>query len=523
MGLSSSIGINKKPLEYKNEINNKQMKIKDEITEPGNYSYCLNKREISYIEELKETKDLEIVTEKEEDNFNPIFRKIELDLRIEECIIKEYLVFYIPKNYRKDSLIYQGRSPFDYIKDFIEKTNPDKYPKYAKINNSSKAIKKFECKQRPIVQFPSYISNFEIEISESDKEKNLITLEAGYKIELYNKYGIYYLRFDCRGDKEPINKSSFSYFFDNNYLPCHIYKELFDTISKNKLYSFNRDSISLTLKNKGIKINIEDELNPVFLSKFSPEEIKQINFSLNTIEYYYGQRHLIYQKVIHNIKDKKDYIKIYYIVFNPHIPSGDWAAAYCSPCTAQEPIIIKRFTINNVLVEKEKENVNEDEPNEENKEGIEIHGGYYISEPDKIDFYVWDQEIWALYEFDCESNENLDYLQLQCNTFGNVDEYTIYGSSYKYEIILNGHSIKFSNPDLEYTVENDKIILEGYIDGNKDNFDEKKLVELAKKYDKEWYIEEYWKNKSLEDKIKFWAKLRLNESLPEKMQLVENN
>ena len=88
---------------------------------------------------------------------------------------------------------------------------------------------------------------------------------------------------------------------------------------------------------------------------------------------------------------------------------------------------------------------------------------------------------------------------------------------------MNGHSIKFSNPDLEYTVENDKIILEGYIDGNKDNFDEKKLVELAKKYDKEWYIEEYWKNKSLEDKLKFWAELRLNEFLPEKMQLVENN
>ena len=134
MGLSSSIAINNKPLEFKNEINDKQMKIKDEITEPGNYSYCLNEREISYIEGLKEIKDLEIVTEKEEDNFNPIFRKIELDLRIEECIIKEYLVFYIPKNYSKYSLIYQGKPPFEYIKEFIEKTNPDKYPKYAKIN-----------------------------------------------------------------------------------------------------------------------------------------------------------------------------------------------------------------------------------------------------------------------------------------------------------------------------------------------------------------------------------------------------
>ena len=115
------------------------------------------------------------------------------------------------------------------------------------------------------------------------------------------------------------------------------------------------------------------------------------------------------------------------------------------------------------------------------------------------------------------------YFKLQCNTFGNVDIHTIYGSSYKYEIILNGHSIKFSNPDLKYKVENGKIILEGYIDGNKDNFDEKKFVELGKKYDKESYINENYKNDSLEGKLNFWAELRLNEFLPEKMKLVENN
>ena len=88
---------------------------------------------------------------------------------------------------------------------------------------------------------------------------------------------------------------------------------------------------------------------------------------------------------------------------------------------------------------------------------------------------------------------------------------------------MNGHSIKFSNPDLEYTAENGKIILEGYIDGNKDNFDEKKLVELAKKYDKESYINEDYKNYNVEGKLYFWADLRLKEFLPEKMKLVENN
>ena len=92
------------------------------------------------------------------------------------------------------------------------------------------------------------------------------------------------------------------------------------------------------------------------MSKFSPEEIKQINFSLNTIEYYYDSRHLIYQKVIHNIKDNKDYIKIYYLVFYPHNPSGD-SGGISSNDSGPQPIIIKRFTINNLLVKNEKKNI----------------------------------------------------------------------------------------------------------------------------------------------------------------------
>ena len=89
------------------------------------------------------------------------------------------------------------------------------------------------------------------------------------------------------------------------------------------------------------------------MSKFSPEEIKQINFSLNTIEFHYAFRNLIYQKVIHNIKDNQDYIKIYYVVFFPHNP-GNYSWGYREPDTSSQPIIIKRFSINNLLVKKEK-------------------------------------------------------------------------------------------------------------------------------------------------------------------------
>ena len=129
-----------------NEKSNKPKEFKDETTGPNNYSYCFKEREISYIEELKEKKDQDIKngTVKGGDNFYPLFKKIDLDLKTKETIIKEYLVFYIPRNYSKSTLIYKGTPPIDYIAQWIEKVNPNKYPKYAKINNSSKAIKKFE-------------------------------------------------------------------------------------------------------------------------------------------------------------------------------------------------------------------------------------------------------------------------------------------------------------------------------------------------------------------------------------------
>ena len=88
------------------------------------------------------------------------------------------------------------------------------------------------------------------------------------------------------------------------------------------------------------------------MSKFSPKDIKQINFSLNTIEYHYDYRHLIYHKVIHNIKDNKDYIKIYYVVYYPHNPSGDQGGISAIDSGSPQPIIIKKFTINDLLVKK---------------------------------------------------------------------------------------------------------------------------------------------------------------------------
>ena len=73
------------------------------------------------------------------------------------------------------------------------------------------------------------------------------------------------------------------------------------------------------MRDKNQKINIDNELNQKIISKFSDDEIKQINFSLNEMNIKFQTDNFIYHKVIHNIKNNKDFIKIYYISFIPHI------------------------------------------------------------------------------------------------------------------------------------------------------------------------------------------------------------
>ena len=47
--------------------------------------------------------------------------------------------------------------------------------------------------------------------------------------------------------------------------------------------------------------------------------------------------------------------------------------------------------------------------------------GYYLSGHNKMGFYITTRDILSIYEFECESNENLDYFQLKCDSFGDID------------------------------------------------------------------------------------------------------
>ena len=488
------------------------------------FDYCFRQDEITFIKEAKKEKEDFIKNggeaaeeegeEMEKPEIDPnalynIYKKIELDLSKKEKNLKEYLVLYIPDTFSKDTITYEFTPVISSVKSKIEKLNDiNKHLNYGKINNDSNGVTKFKCFPDPEI-INDYRCSFEYKLTQKDKETRLITIEACYSIKPKLEYGLVNFTFHPIYEFNSAEKITVCFTFDDNYMPCHLYKGYFDEISKYKLYGFNKMEVSLTLRDKRIKLKIENELDKGLLSKFTPDEIAQINNSLNTMEFNHNFVNLIYQKVIHNIKNNKDYTTVYDIVFFPH---DGLSQTNTFPSEYDRPLIVKQFKINNNIVKKEKKKLDEDVQEDDNNKVVD---GYFVSDKKNLEFYYCFKADFGLFEFDCESNDDLDYFRLNCNDLGEINEHLTYGSSYKYEIILNGNKIKFLDEDFKYKIENDKIILKGIIDGNKDNYNEEKFAQLAKKNNEERLLE----SDDEEFKLKYWAEFRFKEFIPDKMKL----
>ena len=218
--------------------------------------------EISFINDEKEKLIEEIKNGIEEggDFLYPIYRKLDLDLTQKFFKLKEYLVFFIPSDFSKTSKIYDALPPINKFRDEIDFNDLKRNRHYCKINGNPKKVKSFECMQEPEnYDYDKYIRKVEFEISPKDIENNLIIMETGYNIKLYNEVGLYDLNFSYSGEYPPF--CTFSLNLDDNYIICHPYKEYFQEISKYKAYSFKPEYLSITLKDKRIKINIEKVLD----------------------------------------------------------------------------------------------------------------------------------------------------------------------------------------------------------------------------------------------------------------------
>ena len=113
-------------------------------------------------------------------------------------------------------------------------------------------------------------------------------------------------------------------------------------------------------------------------------------------------------------------------------------------------IIIKKFKINGTLVKNEDNNSDNNNNDDENnsEDCNENVYGKYISNDHKLEFNHQLGGNVALHDLDCESNENLNYFQTDYSSFMQ-GLYFEYGSSFKYEIILNGNSVNFSDKNFK--------------------------------------------------------------------------
>lgn len=497
----------------------------------NDFSYCFKKSEISSINELKKKKDEEGV---DADSCSTIYQKIEIDLTKKEHIFKEYRVLYIPSNYNKESITYEYSLFFSSL-DFEPKEDI-KIAKYSKKNNNSRDIIKFEIKMDNFDGDDIYMPKLEFKVTQEDKEKNLITIELCYNIQLIQIYGVYKLKlFVLDGEGE---SNSFSLFISDDYsIEERTNKKKLTKISNTEYFSTNNSLfISMILRKKNLKIKIENEVDKKLLSKFSSDEIKQINFSLNKIKFDPWNKYLLYHKIIHNIKDGKDNMKMYYFIFYPHIiginskkgevhigsSRGEGGVDGVEEGGEEGgidknsyPIIINEYKINDILVKKYK-NFEEIPKNENinywinyNLNDGKIHG-YYVSNLNELKLNYRYDGTFGVFEFNCESTGTRDDLSLNyINDLGFVLEI---GSSFKYEIILNGNKINFSNSDFQYKINNDKIIIDGYLD----EYDEQKYIALKKKINPDFDINEDDENYRYYD----WQRMREDELIPDYMKIV---
>ena len=391
---------------------------------------------------------------------------------------------------------------FDYISQFnglfLDFTEISKFLKYAKINEKPKFIKSYNLKKQE-----DYFKTFiEFTTTEKDIENNLIILEVCYNLKFKYSYGFYYLRFSEQNNVP----FSISCIIDKNLklmLSDKYVKQEFTSISDSELYIFGQESSHFTLRDKTIKLDIKKELSKDLLSPFSEEEIQLMNHSLNEMVIEPREDNMIYHKVIHKVKYGMDDIRIFYVTFCP-FAGKKILNGISAESDDEKSIIVNKLKINNILLK----NTAEEKEVDSKKN---IYGTYYS---DKDNFYVnYDfRGNFAVFELECENNQNLNFIELNCSEL--ISWFTLeYESSFKYEIILNDNNITFSEPNFKNKIKDGKIVTKGYIE----RYNEQKFIELRKKNDPDFDINKIDK----EYRDYEWRKMKRNDLISSFMYLAK--
>ena len=481
MGCSSSKDIAENDNVLKEEIKNK-------------FYYCFTKEEITYLENLKKETKLKIKRNNNQ-NFKEyinIYEKIEMDFRNEKIFCKEYFIIYIIYFFKKNkikinNIVYQ--SNMNNL--WLDKCNEV----YIKKNNKKDLISNIKINDG---EYGEKIINFYCELNEEDYQNKIIIFEICYEIKINIFYGLIIFYFNFK------NKSSVKINYNKNFEIGYRGEYDFKEISKYELFLFKKkDYIRFCIRDKRIKINIKDELKELINSKFTSEEIDQIIFSLNTVlDNRYGQI-LIYQKIIHKLENNRDFITGYYIILNH---SNDYAMTLGRgrSCESGLRIIINELKINDILINK--------------KEVIDINyisddNNFFYSNDKSYQFNVYCEGDFFLLEFKGEviKDNNCNFCNKFIFNFNRILLFIAeYGSSFKYEIILNNHRLlegeeekfkKYNN----YFKNNDIITFRGYYNINECDYKDENNMGLIEQNEE----------KKRKDRLILWKEENEKKLLPD--------
>ena len=405
-----------------------------------NFFKNFDDEEISLIFERKKKVDPDI-------NFVFLYSKFEVDYTNKEfnktnsVICKEYLVSYVNTGYL-GNFSYESQI-IGFCLDKVSlnycSTKINKIP--AQIRNTGKII----C----VLQIEDCYKDDFIE--------DIMIFEFEFTITQVKMYGMRVI--DICYNEKPMT-SSILINYDKNIFNINSNIEP-DENSKNKFYLFNKDKFCLVLsdKNNDLSIDKDGKYGNLIYSKFSTDEIKQINNSLKNMFIKPYDKNIIYEKITHNLKDNKDYAKGYILIFYPSFEKNYfYLCEGIDKAPDKVDFLITELKINDELLINMKKLEGKNQKKPEN---------YYESTYNSHKYNININEDFILFEFELEGielDDDTDEIQYSLdakyifNFFLNCD------TAYKFEIILNNHEVYFNDDETykyKYKKTKEKITFEG--------------------------------------------------------------
>ena len=285
----------------------------------------------------------------------------------------------------------------------------------------------------------------------SNLKNDIIIFEFTYHLIQIKNYGLRLINIEYNDD---ILTCSMSIKYDKNKISIKS-KDSSTSSKQNEFYIYNKNKICLSLvdKNNIISLNEKDnKFNRYIKEKLSSEEIKTINNSLKIMDIKPLEPNLIYEKIVHELHEQKDYIKGFLLIFQPSFEKY-YFDLFKKVSTLQNDSFfkIKELKVNDKIVINLKKSETKKSDN------------YYKLSDNSYCYNISTKEDFVLIEFQLigksKKEEKVKY------NFDPKQIFNIFfskGTSYFFEIILNGYKVSFGNDkEYKYKEVEEKIIFEG--------------------------------------------------------------